>query len=249
MIQALILSVIQGITEWLPISSSGHLALTQNLFGIKGLSFVVYLHFASVFAIIFVFWKDIINIFDLRNKDNYRRLLLILLAIIPAGFVGLFFKDEVAVMFSSMTYLGVFFILSGLVVYSTKFAVERKTKIGPLDALFIGLFQIFGLFAGVSRSGMTISAGLFRGLKRESAVVFSFLMAIPVILGASVLEFKDIVNYDATITVLIASFIVSFLVSIVTIKLIVKIINNGKFYVFGIYNIILGIIILILRMF
>ena len=245
LIEAVILSIIQGITEWFPVSSSGHLAILHDLFGMTGLSFAVYLHFASVFAIIVVFWKDIIRILDLRDKENYRRIFFIVIAIIPAGFVGYFLKNQIEVLFLNMIYLGVFFILSGIVIYSTRFSREKKSKIGFFDALFIGLFQIFGLFAGVSRSGMTISAGLFRGLKRRSAVVFSFLLAIPMILGASLLELDGIVNSGVGLDILIVSFIVVFLVSVFTIKILLRIINRGGFWWFGVYNIVLGVAVLV----
>jgi len=241
-IQAIILSIIQGITEWFPISSSGHLALIQHLFGFQNLSYDVFLHFASIFAVIFVFKKEIIKIFNLKNKENWRYFSYLLIALIPAIIVGFVFKDTIENLFSNTIYLGIFFIFSGIIIYSTKFAKQKKEKPNLFDSLIIGIFQAIAIFPGISRSGMTISSGLFRGISKEQAIKFSFFLAIPIILGASILELNNIteVNYF----VLLISFIITLLVSIITIKLLIKIIKSDKFYLFGIYNILLGIIIL-----
>ena len=192
LIQAVFLSIVQGICEWFPISSSGHLAIFQKVFGFENLAFAVFLHFASVFAVLVLFWKDIVSILNLKKKENWKYILLLLLGIIPAGIVGLLFKNQVEGFFSSFFYLGLFFIFSGVLVYSTKFFKVREKKMNWLDSLFIGIFQAIAILPGISRSGSTISAGLFRGIQKEQALKFSFLMAIPLIFGAGILEFKDL---------------------------------------------------------
>lgn len=244
LIQALILSIVQGITEWFPVSSSGHLALLQNFFGFQNLSFDIFLHLASILAVLIIFWKDILNLLNLKNRGNLKYITLIIIGIIPVGIIGYLFKNQIEAMFSKMIYLGIFFIVSGILVYSTKFFKEKKEKLNWFDSLFIGIFQVIALLPGISRSGATISSGMFRGLNKKEAVKFSFLMAIPVILGAAVLELKDLSVSEISYFALILSFIITFIVSLITIKLLLKILNNDKFYLFGVYNFILGVLVL-----
>lgn len=249
LLESLLLGVIQGITEWLPISSSGHLALLHNLFGFQDLPFDVFLHFASIFAVLVIFRKDIIKLFNFKDKSNLKYIGLLIIALIPAGIFGVFFKDQIENFFSSLFYLGIFFMLSGIIVYSTKFSNSTKENPTFFDSIFIGFFQALAILPGISRSGATISSSLFRGLKKDSAVKFSFLLAIPLVLGATILEAKDIILGDINYSLLLISFAVTFLVSIITIKILLKLIQNKKFYVFGIYNFVLGILILISNFF
>ena len=244
LIEAIILSVIQGITEWFPVSSSGHLALMQQFFGFQNLPYDVFLHFAGIFAVLFVFKREILKLLSF-NRVSLKYISLLVIALIPAGFVGFLLSDWIENLFSNMTYLGIFFIVSGLVVYSTKFSIERKSDINNKDAWFIGLLQALAILPGISRSGMTISAGLFKGVSKRAAIRFSFLMSIPLILGASALKAKDLMISNINLSILVISFIITFFVSLITIKLLIKIIKSDKFYLFGIYNIILGIVVLI----
>jgi len=243
--QAIILSIIQGITEWFPISSSGHLALTQHFFGFQNLPFDVYLHFASIIAVLIIFKKDILNLLNLKNKQNIKYIFLIIIAIIPAFLFGVLFKKYIAASFHNLTFIGIFFIFSGLIIYLTKFTKETRTKIKSTEALFIGLMQVFALFPGISRSGMTISAGLFTGLKKQQVIKFSFLLAIPIILGASLAEAPQILNSNIAYTTLLISFIITLITSLITIRLLLKIIKSNNFYLFGIYNIVLGLMVLV----
>src|SRR3989344_250669 len=175
--EAIILSIIQGITEWFPVSSSGHLAIAQNFFGFQNLSYDIFLHFASLFAILFLFKRNILKLLSF-NKESLEYIILIIIAIIPAGVIGFYFSDSIEKLFSNMIYLGIFFILSGVIIYSTKFSKEDKSEINRLDAFFIGILQAIAIMPGISRSGMTISAGLFRGISKNSAIRFSFLTSI-----------------------------------------------------------------------
>jgi undecaprenyl-diphosphatase len=244
-IQAIILSVIQGISEWFPISSSGHLAIFQEIFGFQNLAFDVFLHFASILAVIIVFRKDIIKLFNFKNRKNLSYIGLLIIALIPAGILGFMYGDVIEGVFSNLIYIGIFFIISGVLIYSTRFAKQKKEELDFLDSVFIGLLQAFALFPGVSRSGSTISAGLFNGLKKEYAVKFSFLLAIPIVLGAGVLKLKDLAFSDISYGLLIASFIITFIVSLFTIKVLLKIIKGDRFYLFGFYNLLIGILVLI----
>jgi len=245
--QAIILSIIQGITEWFPISSSGHLALAQEFLGFQDLGFDVYLHFASVFSVIILFRKDIINLLK-PNKKNLIYIIKLLIAIIPAAIIGLLLREHVRLAFSNLLFIGIFFIIFGVLIYSTKYAREIKFRPSKLDAFIIGISQAFALFPGISRSGMTMGTGLILGLKKEQAIKFSFLLAIPIILGASLVEAKEIALSNIPFLVLLTSFTLTLFTSLITIKLLIKIIKYDKFYLFGIYNIVLGIIVLIISL-
>lgn len=242
--QAMILSIIQGITEWFPISSSGHLAIAQELFGFQNLSFDVYLHFASILSVIILFRKDIMKLlkFDKESISDIKRLLI---AVIPAAIIGLLLKKHIENSFGNLFFMGLFFMIFGFLIYSTKYAKERKRKPSISDAVFIGISQVFSLFPGISRSGMTMGSGLILGVKKENAIKFSFLLAIPIILGASLLEAKNIIATEISLAALLTSFTLTLFISLMTIKLLVKIIKSDKFYLFGIYNFILGFIVFI----
>lgn len=242
LIEAVILSVIQGITEWFPVSSSGHLALMHSVFGFQNLSYDVFLHFASILAVIIIFRKDILKLFTQRN---FKYIGLIILAVIPAFLFGVLLRNYIITTFNNFLFLGIFFIFSGIIIFSTKYIKEKKSKITKVEALFIGLMQVFALFPGVSRSGMTISGGLFAGLKKQEAIKFSFLLAIPVILGASLAEATQIFKTDISFSVLLISFIITFLVSLFVIKLLIKIIRSDKFWWFGVYDVVLGLVVLL----
>ncbi len=246
LIQAIILSIVQSITEWLPISSSGHLALAEHLFGIRDFSFMIYLHFASILAVIYVFWGDLMKLADLKDKANLRYLGYLLLGMIPIGIIGLLFRDYVNMIFIDIRSLGMLFIASGLIVLSSKISKVTKEKLSHKEALFVGFMQMFAVLPGISRSGTTISSGLLSGIKREEAVRFSFLMAVPLILGASLLELDNLAASNIDFNILAVSFIITFLTSIAAIKVLLKIVREKHFYLFGVYNLILGLLILFL---
>ncbi|MAG02976.1 hypothetical protein CMI42_06565 [Candidatus Pacearchaeota archaeon] len=244
MIQAIILSLVQGITEWFPISSSGHLALAQQFLGFQNLGFDVYLHFASVLAVVILFRKDIAKLTFL-NKENAIYLTKILIAIIPVGIIGILYKEHVRYAFSNSLFIGIFFIIFGIFIYATKFARETKARPSKFDALIIGISQTLALFPGISRSGMTMGSGLALGLKKDQAIKFSFLTAIPIIIGATLVETKEIVATNIPWFILLTSFTITLLTSLLTIKFLIKIVKSDKFYLFGIYNIVLGLMVLI----
>jgi undecaprenyl-diphosphatase len=242
---AILLSIIQGISEWLPISSSGHLALFQNLFGEVDLTYDIFLHFASIFAVLVIFSKDILNLFNFKKKENLKYLGFLIIATIPAVIVALVFRNLIEASFSNIIFLGIFFMISGLIIFLTKFVRIKKDKITWRDSIFIGIFQALAIFPGVSRSGLTISSGMYKGIKKEQVIKFSFFLAVIIIIGASILELPNLDLNQISYTVLIVSFILTFLVSIVTIKFLLKIIRTNKFWIFGIYNLLLGLFILI----
>ncbi len=242
LIQALILSIVQGITEWLPISSSGHLFLIHNIFGFQDLSYDLFLHLGSSLALLIVFRKEIKELLKLDEK-SLKYIFYLFIALIPAAILGFFFRKYDL---PNMFYLGFFFIFSGIIVYLTKFTQERKDNLNFADSVFIGLFQALAILPGVSRSGSTISSALFRGLNKQEAIKFSFLLSIPLVLGAFLLKFNSLQSISSNIdySILLVSLIVTFLVSLFMIKTAIKILNSDKFYLFGIYNIILGFFVL-----
>ncbi|MEN9625705.1 MAG: hypothetical protein RL557_33 [archaeon] len=242
LIQAAILSIVQGITEWFPVSSSGHLALLQHFFGWQNLSFDIFLHLASVLALIVFFWKDIVGFFSFEG-EKIIYLFKIVLAMIPAGIAGILFRDYFESLMGNMLLLGVCFIGSGIVIYATKFTHERKGEVGMFDAFFIGLFQAVALLPSVSRSGMTISSGLFRNIKREEVAKFSFLLAIPALIGANIFEMQHIFDLTISFNILLVSFGLTFLTSLITIQYLMKIVSHDKFYLFGWYNVVLGVLV------
>lgn len=241
-IEGVILSLVQGITEWFPISSSGHLAIAENILGVHDMGFIVYLHFASVLSVVILFWKDIINLFLFKK---YKYMIKLLIGIIPVAIVGYLLKDYVNAAFSSLLFMGIFFIIFGIYAYSTKFARVQKGKPDYADSGFIGVSQVFSLFPGVSRSGMAVATGLILGLKKSEAIKYSFLIAIPIIFGASLLEARHIAFSDIGFLTFLTSFTLTLFTSLVTVKLLIKIIKNDKFYYFGVYNIILGVILVV----
>ncbi len=243
--QAIILSFVQGITEWFPISSSGHLVIFNHLLGISEndvVGFTVYLHFASVLGVVILFWNDIVN---LVAKKKYKYMLAILLAVIPSALVGIYLKDTIDDVFSNFFTMGIFFCIFGVLAYSTKYAKEKKSKISNGDAGTIGVAQVFSLFPGISRSGMAISSGLILGLKKEQAIKFSFLIAIPLVFGAALVDSEPIMEMDLPFYTYLTSFTITLLVSLLTIHYLIKLIKNDKFYLFGIYNFLLGILLII----
>jgi len=242
MLNEILLAIIQAATEFLPISSSGHLALISKLGGFENIQLIVFLHLASLLAVLIFLRREIISLITLKKR--YRRLWpYLILATIPAAFFGFFFKNIIEKTFSSYFFISLFFLFSSIILFLTKFSKEHD-KLNWKNSLFIGFFQVFALFPGVSRSGMTISAGLFSGLNKKEAVKFSFLLFIPIVIGANLLELKNI-----TFQFYLIPFLICFLLSYFFIFLLYKITEKGYFWIFSIYNLILSIISFLLYLF
>ena len=248
---ALILGIIQGLTEFLPISSSGHLMVVEHLFGIEGgsLFFNVLVHFAKLISVVLVFWKDVIY---LIKHPFSKRMLTIVLACIPTIIIALvveFLFDE----FSLMAFVGFGFLISAIVISITSFLQARKKpfrtlEVGNGQALTIGFVQGLAVFPGISRSGSTICAGLMLGVEREEAAKFSFLISLPVILGGMVFEVADgIKSGFGAVNALacLVGFIAAFAVAILTIKLMMKIVKKGSWWPFAVYLFIIATLVLL----
>ena len=239
----LFLAVVQAATEFLPVSSSGHLALFSNLLSEPNLFFFTALHIASLFAVLIFTRREIKQLF--MFKTGYRKMwIYLIIATIPAALVGYFFHSFIENTFSSLLFIGLAFIFTGFILILTKINFKRG-RLGWKNALFIGFFQIFALFPGVSRSGMTISSGLFRGIDKEKAVKFSFLLFIPLSIGAIILESGQ-AYFNLS---LLISFILCFSLSLMFLCLLTRIVVKGYFWIFAFYCWFIGIISLVLWFF
>ena len=237
------LAVIQAATEFLPVSSSGHLALFSNLLSEPDLFFFTALHFASLLAVLIFTRNEIVGL--IQFKREYSKIwIYLIIGTIPAALVGYFFKDLIEKSLSSYLFLGIAFIFTGFILLLTK-NFSGKERLNSKSALFIGLMQVFALFPGVSRSGMTISAGIFSGVSREKGAKFSFLLFIPLALGAMLIELGDF-YFDFT---LLVSFIVTFLLSLLFLNLLYIVIKKGYFWVFSFYCFFIGLVSLWLHWF
>ncbi len=258
--EALILGIIQGLTEYLPVSSSGHLAIGQALFGMNdgadNLMFTVAVHVATVLSTIVILWSEIDWIFrglfkcELNAETKY--VLNIIVSMIPVGIVGLFFKDQVEEIFGSGLFVvGCCLLITAALLTFSYYAKPRpKENISWKDALVIGIAQAIAVLPGVSRSGSTIATGLMLGNKKESLAQFSFLMVIPPILGEALLDVMKMVKGEDVMggidtLPLIVGFLAAFLSGCLACKWMINIVKKGKLIYFGIYCAIVGVITII----
>lgn len=240
MLQETFLALLQAATEFLPVSSSGHLALVSNILGEPDLFFFTVLHIASLFAVL-IFTRKEIKLLLTFNKRARQFWMYLIIATIPAGLFGFFFNNFIESTFSSFLALAIAFAFTGFILLATK-DINPKRNLSLKSVLVIGLLQAVALFPGISRSGMTISAGLFSGVNRKTATRFSFLLFIPLSIGAFVLE-----SSTARITTdLVLPFIVCFFASLAFLHLLTYIIERGKFWVFSFYCFALAILSLVL---
>ena len=269
-IQALILGIIQGLTEYLPVSSSGHLAIGQALFGLEdgesNLAFTVLLHVATVLSTLVILWKEIVWIFrDLFAKQSWRSYqglnggtkyaVNILISMIPVMLVGFLLKDKVEEVFGSgLLIVGIMLLVTAALLTFSYFAKPRqKENISPVHAFIIGIAQACAVMPGLSRSGSTIATGLLLGNKKEKLAQFSFLMVIPPILGEALLDTKDIleVGFHEAMAGLspvaaIVGFLAAFIFGCIACKWMINIVKKGKLIWFAIYCAIVGILAIVL---
>jgi len=245
----IILGLIQGLTEWLPVSSSGHLVIYQQLFN-TGTPVVVdvMLHVATLLVILLVFWKDIIEmlaaVVTLDFRSKYGKLaILIVIGSIPTAIIGLVFHDVFIGLYSNLTYVGIALMINGTILFSTKF-FKGNGKIRVLDSMIIGIAQGIAIIPGISRSGITISTGLFRGVDRKAAAAFSFLLAVPAIAGAAILESRNL-TADIDYLALGSAMIVAVIIGYLSLRLVLKIVLRKKLHYFSYYCWIVGAIILV----
>jgi undecaprenyl-diphosphatase len=259
-IKAIILGLVQGFTEFLPVSSSGHLVLLQKIFGITEptLFFDTMLHAGTLLAVMAVLWQDI---WAILKKIMQPLTLFLIIATIPAVIAALAFGDIIEDAFESGKFLGFCFLMTSVILIiaeklsriNTINVLKSQENMNFLDAIIIGIMQSIAIIPGISRSGATISGALFRKLERGFAARFSFLLSIPAILGALILQVKDLLKSGAAETAseniwavaIIAGTITATVVGFFAVKLMLKIVREKSLYGFAIYTAILGILILI----
>lgn len=254
--EALVLGLVQGLTEYLPVSSSGHLAIGSALFGIEGedsLVFTIVVHVATVLSTLVVLWKEIDwilrGLFKFEMNAETRYVINILISMIPIGIVGVFFKDQVEQIFGSgLLVVGCMLLITALLLSFSYFAHPRiKDRISKRDAFIIGVAQAFAVLPGLSRSGTTIATGLLLGNNKAKVAQFSFLMVIPPILGEALLDILKLtkgedVGGSIPALSLVIGFVAAFVSGCLACKWMINIVKKGKLIYFAIYCAIVGLI-------
>ena len=260
--EALILGIVQGLTEYLPVSSSGHLAIGANLFGLNGeenLTFTVAVHIATVLSTIVMLWREIVwlftDLFKFRWNEGTKYVVNILISMIPVGIVGLCFKDKVEAIFGSgLLVVGICLLITATLLAFSYWAKPRQREnISPLHAFIIGLAQALAVLPGLSRSGSTIATGLLLGNKKERLAQFSFLMVIPPILGEALLDVKDMAEMGVSQAMaglpplsLLVGFLAAFVSGCIACKWMINIVKRGKLIWFALYCAVVGTLTIVL---
>lgn len=255
--EALILGIVQGLTEYLPVSSSGHLAIGAHLFGMSGeenLTFTVAVHVATVLSTVVILWKEIVwifaDIFKWEWNEGMKYAVNILVSMIPVAIVGLLFKDKVEEIFGSgLMVVGICLLVTAALLAFSYFARPRQREnISPLHAFIIGIAQALAVLPGLSRSGSTIATGLLLGNKKERLAQFSFLMVIPPILGEALLDVKDMAELGVSQAMaglspvaLAVGFIAAFVSGCLACQWMVNLVKKGKLIWFAVYCAVVGI--------
>ena len=272
-LESAVLGILQGLTEFLPVSSSGHLVLGEHLLKMKfnDISFDVFLHFGTFLSVVMVFRKTIWGMIkalvekigmlygkyshaSLSKSDrthlteNWNLLCLIVLGSVPAGILGILFKEYIEKSFTSVFFVSIMLLITGLVLFLTRFVKRSEGRIKLGDAFLIGIAQALAMLPGISRSGLTISTGIFRKVQREKAAEFSFLLSLPAIFGATVLKLKDVLNHanpSFNMWFYLIGTACAFLFGCVAIKFLLNVLRKGKFEFFGYYCFLIGFLSLI----
>lgn len=260
--QALWLGILQGFTEYLPVSSSGHLTIASHLFGInadENLTFTVAVHVATVLSTLVILWKEIAwiikGLFKFKWNDETRYTLNIVISMIPVGIVGVFFKDDVENIFGSgLAIVGAMLLVTALLLTFSYYAKPKQKKsISMKDAFIIGVAQACAVMPGLSRSGSTIATGLLLGNDKAKLAQFSFIMVIPPILGEALLDVIKAMKHgaeaavgDISLGALAVGFIAAFITGCIACKWMVNLVKKGKLIYFAIYCAIVGILTIIL---
>ena len=270
-ISAIILGAVQGLSEFLPISSSGHLVIVPHLLGVDtNLAFDTVLHLGTLIAIFSFFWRDIIDLIKgfllslidlsegfgkfkqcLRDNPSSRFAWLIIIGSIPTALIGLLIKDAVENIFRGTVFVGFFLIVTGLLLYYSerqKHGSITQKNMSFKQSIIVGICQGLAVLPGISRSGSTIASGLCLGLEREYAARYSFLLSLPAVIGAGLIQVKDIATIDVSTTVLLAGFLSSVIFGYLAIKLLMKIIKGWSLDIFAYYCWIIGILTLVLSL-
>ncbi len=242
--EAVFLGALQGATEFLPVSSSGHLVVGQTLLGLEipGVQFEVAVHVATLVSVLVIYRGRLLGLLHGalgRDGEAWRYVGLIALATLPAGIVGVFFLDSIEGLFESPFVPAAAFLVTGAILWSTRLALGREVLKMPTwrVALLIGLAQAFALVPGISRSGTTVAMALWLGVAAEEAAAFSFLIAIPAIAGAALIQVPDLASQGMTLSgaAVAAGFLVAAVTGILAIKVFVALLERRAFHHFAIY--------------
>lgn len=260
-LEALIMGLVQGLTEYLPVSSSGHLTIAANLFGMSGeenLTFSIIVHIATVLSTCLILWKEIVwiiqDLFKFKWNEGTKYAANIILSMIPVGIVGVFFKDTIEEIFGSgLLIVGICLMITAALLAFAYYAKPRQREsISPVHAFIIGIAQALAVLPGLSRSGSTIATGLLLGNKKEKLAQFSFLMVIPPILGEALLDAKDLlegsaeaINSAIPTSSLIIGFLAAFISGCLACKWMINIVKKGKLVWFALYCAIIGAVAII----
>ena len=252
LLEALLLGVIQGLTEFLPVSSSGHLELGKFLLGDnsiprESMMFTVVLHFATALSTLIVFRKEVTSIllglFEFKNNEPFRFSLKILLSMVPAGFIGFFYSEELERLFDKQILLvGLMLLVTGLLLFVADRSRDTVKEVSFVYALVLGLAQAVAILPGISRSGATISTAVLLGIDRTKAASFSFLMVIPLIFGKITKDLLDgsLAVQEGQLLVLIGGFTAAFLTGIVACKWMISLVQKAQLKYFAYYCFIIG---------
>jgi len=251
-IEAIVLGIVQGLTEFLPVSSSGHLELAKVLFGDKSLpqeslTFTVVLHFATALSTLVIFRKEVIQIikglFQFKNNEEFQFALKIIISMIPATIIGLMFEKELEAFFNGNVLLvGFMLLITGLLLFLADKAKKTDKNVSYTNAFIIGISQAIAMLPGISRSGATISSSVLLGVDRTKAARFSFLMVVPLILGKVAKDFMggSISFSDERFDVLMIGFVAAFISGLLACNWMISLVRNSKLYYFSAYCFIVG---------
>ena len=261
-LESLILGIVQGLTEYLPVSSSGHLTIGANLFGLSGeenLAFTITVHVATVLSTCVILWKEIVwlfkDLFKFKWNEGTKYVVNILISMIPVAIVGFFFKDKVEAIFGSgLLVVGIcLLVTASLLAFSYWAKPRQRENISPWHAFVIGIAQAVAVLPGLSRSGSTIATGLLLGNSKQKLAQFSFLMVIPPILGEALLDVKDMAEEGVSVAMgglstssLIIGFLAAFVSGCIACKWMINIVKKGKLIWFALYCAIVGILAIVL---
>ncbi len=252
LLEAIILGIVQGLTEFLPVSSSGHLEIAKTLFGVDPASsfyFTVAVHGATVLSTIVVFRKELISLlkgfFKFRMNEETSYIFRIFVSMIPVSFVGLLFKDQVEALFKgNLVFVGMMLLITSSLLAFAHFIKKRERQISYLDALLIGIAQAVAVIPGISRSGATIATGLLIGNKKDEIARFSFLMVLIPVLGANILElisFENNMNGNDVFAIIIGS-IAAFISGYLACRWMIGLVRRSKLIGFSVYCAIAGLL-------
>lgn len=250
LIEAALLGLLQGLTEFLPVSSSGHLALGQAILGIQtgDVSFEIMVHFGTLLAVVTVLRTRIAELVAgclRRETEAWRMVLLLGIGTVPAGVIGLTMKRMIEGVFADPAAVAGLLLVTGVILWSTRFTTKQRTRITWVDAITIGIAQAFAILPGISRSGSTIAMGMWRNVDSREAATFSFLLSIPVILGATVLQMRDLIaqppGTDA-LWVLVIGALIAYASGVFAIRWLLALLGGGKLGHFAYYCWTVGLI-------